>query len=333
VSRTWGSQLIITNSSYIFLTTALGDPLIKGLTEVASARPADPIAFLANYLYNFTNQPKPRTSQSSRSITKSVAEVEPQPQRPPTQKIMEAITRPEVPQTIKPQFNDTAGDESPDESSANSSAPSSEDRDEHGQSMLHFACARSHGKNALYQLIEETGTSITYRDELYRTARDVSLQATQPENAKEIDRYVLNLAARGHYDIFGSMLLDGYDHIVDVVDADGSEITAVARARGHMELTQFLSTIRDFEVKFVRSFQGSVSYWCFVFQERRENLLSLIRTGNTEMVKVFLEGPDGTKLVRAKNYYGEPSLIASINKSMAIDKSKIITRILSVLLY
>jgi hypothetical protein len=77
----------------------------------------------------------------------------------------------------------------------------------------------------------------------------VSLQATQPENAKEIDRYVLNLAARGHYDIFGNMLLDGYDHIVDVSDADGTVISEVARARGHTELAQFLSTIRDFEVE------------------------------------------------------------------------------------
>lgn len=63
--------------------------------------------------------------------------------------------------------------------------------------MLHFACARSHGRNALVQLIEESGVSITYRDELYRTARDVSLQASQSDNAREIDRYVLSLAARG----------------------------------------------------------------------------------------------------------------------------------------
>lgn len=69
--------------------------------------------------------------------------------------------------------------------------------DEHGQSMLHFAAARQHGKNALFQLIEESGVSLTYRDEIYRTARDVSLQASQPDNCKEIDRYVLSLAARG----------------------------------------------------------------------------------------------------------------------------------------
>ena len=63
--------------------------------------------------------------------------------------------------------------------------------------MLHFAAARQHGKNALFQLIEESGVSLTYRDEIYRTARDVSLQASQPDNCKEIDRYILSLAARG----------------------------------------------------------------------------------------------------------------------------------------
>lgn len=64
---------------------------------------------------------------------------------------------------------------------------------------MHFACARSHGRNALIQLIEDSGVSIAYRDELYRTARDVSMQATQPENTREIDKYVLSLAARGKH--------------------------------------------------------------------------------------------------------------------------------------
>lgn len=75
--------------------------------------------------------------------------------------------------------------------------PGSDERDEHGQSMLHFAAARQHGKNALFQLIEESKVVVTYRDEIYRTARDVSMQASQPDNCKEIDRYVLSLAARG----------------------------------------------------------------------------------------------------------------------------------------
>lgn len=85
-----------------------------------------------------------------------------------------------------------------------------EERDEHGQSMLHFACARSHRRGALYTLIEESGIDITYRDELYRTARDVSLQANQPNNAADIDRYVLAQAVIGEL----NFLLPSWGHLI-----------------------------------------------------------------------------------------------------------------------
>lgn len=39
---------------------ALGDPLIKGLTEVANVKPKDPVAFLASFLHNFPEHEKPR---------------------------------------------------------------------------------------------------------------------------------------------------------------------------------------------------------------------------------------------------------------------------------
>lgn len=70
-------------------------------------------------------------------------------------------------------------------------------QDEHGQSMLHFAAARSHGRNALFQLLQEADISVGYRDELYRTARDVAIQAKLPENIQDIDKWVLYMAARG----------------------------------------------------------------------------------------------------------------------------------------
>lgn len=38
--------------------SALGDPLIKGLTEVANVKPKDPIAFLASFLHNFPDHEK-----------------------------------------------------------------------------------------------------------------------------------------------------------------------------------------------------------------------------------------------------------------------------------
>jgi hypothetical protein len=70
-------------------------------------------------------------------------------------------------------------------------------QDEHGQSMLHFAAARSHGRNALFQLLQEANINVGYRDELYRTARDVAIQANLPENIQDIDMWVLSMAARG----------------------------------------------------------------------------------------------------------------------------------------
>lgn len=44
------------------------------------------------------------------------------------------------------------------------------------------------------------------------------------------------------------MLLDGYDHIIDIEDGEGNTIAKVARSRGHFELAAFLDNLREFEV-------------------------------------------------------------------------------------
>ena len=82
--------------------------------------------------------------------------------------------------------------------------------------MLHFAAARQHGKNALFQLIEESGVSLTYRDEIYRTARDISLQASQQDNCKEIDRFVLSLAVKGRKKFSTLEGCLGADHLLNI---------------------------------------------------------------------------------------------------------------------
>lgn len=54
----------------------------------------------------------------------------------------------------------------------------------------------------------------------------------------------------GDYETFVAMILDGYDHIADIADADGSSINKVARSRGHFELAKLLEELREFEVNF-----------------------------------------------------------------------------------
>lgn len=70
-------------------------------------------------------------------------------------------------------------------------------QDEHGQSVIHFTAIRSYSKDGLFHLLQESQVNVGFRDELYRTARDVAELANIRENVEEIDRYVAYLAARG----------------------------------------------------------------------------------------------------------------------------------------
>lgn len=159
------------------------------MTEVANLRPTDPIAFLANYLQNFsTDSNKPKTTVTKKPETEKMPSLEDKP-------AIENNLKPKSAKTMIPMKQKSIENIIDDDDT--DATPGSDERDEHGQSMLHFAAARQHGKNALFQLIEESKVVVTYRDEIYRTARDVSMQASQPDNCKEIDRYVLSLAARG----------------------------------------------------------------------------------------------------------------------------------------
>lgn len=208
--------------------------------------------------------------------------------------------------TTSDHFNDDVvenDEENEEDNNSPESTPKPEDRDEHGQSMLHFACARAHAKNALLNLIEESKMDITYRDELYRTARDVSLQASQPANAIEIDQYVLGLAATGEVSHFDQLQLMGYDHILDVVDDENNDLIEYTKLREHEELSEFLSNLRAFE-------------------EKREELHHYVRTGDFDKVKSIVENTNGNRIIKAKNYYGEFIIWFKFRSSWTIRKNK-----------
>uniref|UniRef100_W8BBU3 Serine/threonine-protein phosphatase 6 regulatory ankyrin repeat subunit B n=1 Tax=Ceratitis capitata TaxID=7213 RepID=W8BBU3_CERCA len=272
-----------------YLANNLADPLIKALTEIANKRPEDPVAFLANYLQNYLHQRDP-TEASNSGKTNSTA----------TLMSNSGMLR-RTDNGLRSSSN-TNGDEERIEEDHISDLDVEEetnanldDRDEHGQSMLHFACARSHRRGALMHLIEESNIDITYRDELYRTARDVSLQANQPSNAKDIDRYVLSLAVIGDVKPFEKLAVEGYDHIVDITDDNDMSIVNIALERGHEELASFLRNLRGLE-------------------ELREELHQMIRDGNVGRVREIVAEPNGKWLLKAKNYYGRTALHIAILK-------------------
>ncbi|KPJ15258.1 Arginine kinase [Papilio machaon] len=280
-----------------YLAKSLGDPLIKGLTEVANVKPKDPVAYLASFLHNFPENEKPRlnTQESNVVVTSEAAEVDndqPPPQNPEApvpQRVRSAAltaTRPRPIDVItlepKPEVNPDAPE----------IAQSSSERDEHGQSMLHFAAARTHANNALFQLLQECDVSLGYRDELYRTARDVAIQANVPENTVEIDKWVLHLAARGKSEKIMELLLQGYDHILDVVD-DGVNITEVVAQRGDTEMINLLASIPGFE-------------------ESRESLHNAVRRGDLVIVRDIVSAEGGRAVARAHNAFGRTALHVAV---------------------
>ncbi|CAH1977106.1 unnamed protein product [Acanthoscelides obtectus] len=260
-----------------YLASSLGDPLIKGLTEVANKRPDDPIAYLAQYLYNFAKEPektgvKTQENQHERLITGSPTNDDGNKSVPASIDVV----------TVEPEENDE------EDSAFNSTS-----RDEHGQSMLHFAAARAHGRNALFQLLIETQINIAFRDELYRTARDISIQANLPENTSEIDRYVFYIATKGDTEKLVELLLDGYDHITDIVDDEDQPIIEAVSKANQPETVSFLQSILTFE-------------------EKRERVHHAIRQGSINDVTTLLADENDTGSGRllsiGKNSYGRCTL-------------------------
>nr|XP_016930663.1 uncharacterized protein LOC108010299 isoform X1 [Drosophila suzukii] len=283
-----------------YLANSLADPLIKALTEIANKRPKDPVAYLTNYLQHFMGDRKPMTevqvhsgsSKASTSSTSTLALAKSNASSNPRLASTRNGPGPTNADLIELDSRSLAEEEDAEGALA---VQHMEERDEHGQSMLHFACARSHRRGALYTLIEESGIDITYRDELYRTARDVSLQANQPNNAAEIDRYVLAQAVIGNVEPFEQLALQGYDHILDIEDENGQSIIDVVQTRQNEALGEFLTNLRALE-------------------ETREELHQMIRENNMERVMELTDVANAKWLVKTKNYYGRTALHIAVLK-------------------
>ncbi|KAI8436652.1 hypothetical protein MSG28_010142 [Choristoneura fumiferana] len=278
---------------------ALGDPLIKGLTEVANVKPKDPVAFLASFLHNFPENEKPRigTQESNVLVTQEAAEVEnDQPPPQPEVVMMNApvlsrsaartATRPHRP--IDVITVDPRSEASPD---APEAAFSSADRDEHGQSMLHFAAARTHTRNALFQLLQESDVNLAFRDELYRTARDVSLQANVPENTTEIDRW------ESREELHGAIRRGDLASVEATLSAEGGRTLArskssfgrtalhVAVLAQHEEIVAFLAAKFPELLRFGDNLERSPLHYAMGVEKIESLSRVLIRAGAKRVLK------------------------------------------------
>ncbi|XP_014252723.1 uncharacterized protein LOC106668453 isoform X2 [Cimex lectularius] len=268
-----------------YLANSLGEPLIKGLTEVAQIRPRNPVSHLAHFLLDYNKA----DNEEVRSIKGRNDEDEKENENNLNVQNGELDDNKD---DYKAEDNEDEEEDNDDKDSEPKLAFKQANRDEHGQSMVHFAAARSHGRNAIFQLLQEMDINIGLRDGLYRTARDIAEQLEIQDNVQSIDKYVVSIAARGEDGKLQELILEGYDHILDAEDE--ANIMDVVTERGLESTIEILKGITSFE-------------------ERREKLHRAIRFGSLKQVNsIFEESPNKKDLALAKNQQGRCSLHVAV---------------------
>ncbi|XP_068215442.1 uncharacterized protein [Palaemon carinicauda] len=209
-----------------YLTSVLGDALVKALSEVNEARPKDPISYLACSLYSYRYSDKPESPADGTNDSKSLDSTGSGGSGHSTIAMQTVLDNTGGPQQTSPQT-----------------------RDKNGQNVLHFAASRPHGRSAFYRLVAESGCNLADRDDKYRTPRDVAEENDLQENVRAIDKWVINLASEGKQKQLKKLLIDGYDHIADIDDDQGNNILEVAQNKGQNKTVDFLRGLNAFEEK------------------------------------------------------------------------------------
>uniref|UniRef100_A0A8D8X640 Uncharacterized protein n=1 Tax=Cacopsylla melanoneura TaxID=428564 RepID=A0A8D8X640_9HEMI len=223
------------------------------------------------------NQPEMDTVKPDKNSPKNgLNTAEETPEKEPTQKTPESKEDLESSRNSEPDSDDDVDGKT---------SFKNVNRDDHGQSPIHFAASRSQGRNALSQILEELDANIAYRDELYRTARDLAEANGLHSNVVAIDWHVFQMGARGETEKLLDLLLEGYEHILDL-DIE-EDIVQEVITRGHAMTLSLLQSIPTFE-------------------ERREKLHRAIRLGSDSIVREMLnkEAKDAKLLAVGKNNRG-----------------------------
>lgn len=114
----------------------------------------------------------------------------------------------------------------------------------------------------------------------------------------------------GDTDKLVELLLDGYDHITDIVDDEDVPIIEAVSKADQQDTVSFLQSILAFEVR--TQSEIPITTYSFKLQEKRERVHHAIRQGNFNDVKALLadenETGSGKLLSIGKNNYGRCGL-------------------------
>ncbi|XP_064639046.1 uncharacterized protein LOC135494725 [Lineus longissimus] len=128
-------------------------------------------------------------------------------------------------------------------------------RDERGATMLHKAILKKDAKKAeIVKVLLERGINVASRDLNGLTGRDYCTMGVIPDiEANQIrpviDDYVLYCVSTGEFEIVERLILDGYDHILDISGtAKKKTARELAYLKEQKDILELLAEIPEYEV-------------------------------------------------------------------------------------
>ena len=123
-------------------------------------------------------------------------------------------------------------------------------RNQNGETILFKAISCDYSESLIRALFKY-GIDIAARDRKGRTAHDYAAYLKQTKYFGVLDDYVISLVKEGRVDLLEALLLQGYDHILDVTDSRGFNIYQIVKEKGLSgkdNMNQFLKGILSAQV-------------------------------------------------------------------------------------
>lgn len=97
-----------------------------------------------------------------------------------------------------------------------------------GQTLL-FQAVSTEESLSIINLLLRKGVNLGVRDKLGRTARDLAESLGRAKYIQAIDDHVIHLVKKKDFPQIERLLLEGYNHVTNIVDSSGRSIVDIAK--------------------------------------------------------------------------------------------------------
>ena len=125
-------------------------------------------------------------------------------------------------------------------------------RNQSGETILFKAISCDYSKSFIRTLFKY-GIDFAARDRKGRTAHDYAEYLKKTKYFGVLDDYIISLVKEGRVDLLEALLLQGYDHILDVTDGRGFNIFQIINEKSlnvKKDILPFLERISSVQVFF-----------------------------------------------------------------------------------